>query len=294
LPDDFRDLPPAVGAAPAAAGPPAAAVAAVPAAMLGAAPGQVQAGSGFGSGWQAGDPMAADRAAVGRGREPDAAGKASRSQAAPVSAWSPLVIAAVAVAAAASVMAPIIGTALALAVLTALRAVATTSRRMTRRRSADGPRPSDPVVAAAFYPVALVRSLFGLVLTAPVALLGLCIAAAITIVAVPVHPLPQALAFGAGALVALVGLGPGSAGSRMVLANAFTAITRRPGTRIIAYVGVTAIAAWAGLHAWSQSQAPAYWPVASLHAQLAHLPGIRSTLTDVRQSLLGFARHIGL
>jgi hypothetical protein len=288
LPDDFRDL------LPAAAGPPVAAIAAIPAGA-GGAPGQVQPGSGFGGGWQAGDPMAAaDRAAAPRADGPDAAGRADRSRAAPVSAWSPLVIAVIAVAAAASVMAPIFGTALALALLTALRAVAATSRRMTRRRSSDGPRPSDPVVAAAFYPLALVRSLFGLILMSPVALLGLCIAAAVTIVLVPVHPLPEALAFGAGALVALIGLGPGSAGSRMVLANAFTSVTRSPASRIIAYVGVIAIAAWAGLHAWSQSQAPAYWPVTSLHAQLAHLPGIRSTLTDVRQSLLRLAHHIGL
>ena len=108
------------------------------------------------------------------------------------------------------------------------------------------------------------------------------------------HPLPQAVAFGAGALVAVVGLGPGSSASRQALASAYTSAARSATLLTIAYAGVLAIAVWAGLTAWYQSPAPAYWPVNGLHAQLLHFPTIRAMLTDVRQNLLSLAHQIGL
>jgi hypothetical protein len=211
-----------------------------------------------------------------------------------VSAWSPLVFAVVALGVAVAIMAPVIGTGIALAVLVALRAASTTVRQMGRRRSDDGRRRSDPVVAAALFPLALLRSLLGLLLLAPVALLGASVAVAATIIAVPVHPLPQGVALGAGVLVAIVGLGPGSGGSRTLLARLFGLVTRSPGQRAIAYAGVLALAGWASLTALSSWQTPAYWPVTSLHDQLAHLPTLRTVLTDVRQNLLRLARHLGL
>ena len=39
---------------------------------------------------------------------------------------------------------------------------------------------------------------------------------------------------------------------------------------------------------------PAYWPIASLHDQLVHLPTIRMMVTDARNSLLGIFHHLGL
>ena len=74
----------------------------------------------------------------------------------------------------------------------------------------------------------------------------------------------------------------------------FSAIARTPSRMAVTYVGILALAAWAGLSAWSQSGASTYWPVNSLHDQLAHLPTIRTMLTDVRQNLLKFARQFGL
>ena len=135
-------------------------------------------------------------------------------------------IATVAMAVAISVMAPIIGTAISLVVLVALRAASITARQLAKRRSADGRRASDPLLAVALYPLAALRALFGLLLSAPVAVLAFCVAAAATIIVVPVHPLPQAVAFGAGALVAVVGLGPGSSNSRKALASAYTSAAR--------------------------------------------------------------------
>jgi hypothetical protein len=211
----------------------------------------------------------------------------------PITPWSPLVIATVAMVVAISVMAPIIGTAVALAVLVALRAVTITSRQLDKRR-AEGSRANLSVLAVAFYPVAALRALAGLLLAAPVAILAFCVTAAITIIAVPVHPLPQAVALGAGALVAVVGIGPGSAGSRTALAKIYTSAARSTSLLAIAYVGVIAVAIWAAITAWYQSPAPAYWPVNSLHDQLLHLPTIRGMLTDVRQNLLRLAHQIGL
>jgi hypothetical protein len=193
-----------------------------------------------------------------------------------------------------SVMAPIIGTGLALAVLVALRAATITSKQLERRRAADGDRAGLSVLAVALYPLAVLRAMLGLLLAAPVALLAFCVTVAITIIAVPLHPLPQAVAFGAGALVAVVGLGPGSAASRTALARLYTSAARSTSLLVIAYAGVIGVAAWAAVTAWYQSPAPAYWPISSLHDQLLHLPTIRTMLTDVRQNLLRLARQIGL
>jgi hypothetical protein len=204
------------------------------------------------------------------------------------------VIATVAMAVAISVMAPIIGTAISLVMLVALRAASITARQLANRRAADGRRASGPLLAVALYPLAALRALFGLLLSAPVAALAFCVAAAATIIVVPVHPLAQAVAFGAGALVAVVGLGPGSSNSRKALASVYTSAARSASLLTIAYVGVIAIAVWAGFTAWYQSPAPAYWPVNSLHAQLLHFPTIRTMLTDVRQNLLSLARQVGL
>jgi Protein kinase domain len=217
----------------------------------------------------------------------------ARSTVEPVSTWSPLVIATVAMVVAVSVMAPIIGTGLAIALLVALRAVTITGRQLARR-SADGRRAGQSLLGVALYPLAVFRAVVGLVLVAPVGVLAFCVVAAITIIAVPVHPLPRAVAFGAGALVAVFGLGPGSSGSRKALAGLYTAAARTASLRTVAYVGIVAVAIWATLTAWYQSPAPAFWPVSNLHHQLVQLPTIHSVLTDVRQNLLSLVHHIGL
>ena len=301
-PGDVRDLLPPVSYRPAGragfaggagmAGPPGADQAHAGAGLAGQAPAGVAAPG------QAADPAAPSQGGPGPGgsrqsERPAGGGEAARTVG-PVSPWSPLVIATVAMVVAISVMAPILGTGLALALLVALRAVTITGRQLARRRSGDGSRAGLSLLAVALYPLAALRSLLGLLLAAPVALLAFCVVAAITVIAGPAHPLPQAVAFGAGALVAVLGLGPGSSGSRAALARLYTSAARSTVLLAIAYVGVIAVAVWAGLTAWYQSPAPAYWPVSSLHNQLLHFPAIRTMLTDVRQSLLRLAHQIGL
>jgi hypothetical protein len=211
-----------------------------------------------------------------------------------LSPWSPLVIASVVIVAAASIMAPIVGTAAALALFVILRAIATTGRQLGRRAAADGRRAGAAFAALVLFPVSVLRAVIGLVLLAPVALLGGCVAAAATIIAVPVHPLPQAVAFGAGTLVAIVGLGPGSAGSRSLLASMYSWAARTPGQRAVTYVGILSVCTWAGITAWYQAPAAAYWPVVGLHAQLEHLPALHKALADARHSLIRLAQQLGL
>ncbi len=252
-------------------------------------PGRSGAGAGLGQASSFGP--AAGRGGPGQFQGMGSA--AGRSPAA-VSPWSPLVIASVVLVAAVSVMAPVVGTVIGLGLLASLRAWATTSRQIARRATGDGRGAGGPFAAFVLFPVSVLRALIGLVLLAPVALLGCCVVIGVTIVAVPVHPLPQALAFGAGALVAIVGLGPGSAGSRSVLAGLYGSVARTPGRLAVAYLGVLGVCVWAAVTAWYQSPAAAYWPVIGLHSQLEHLPTLRHLLTDVRQNLLRLARQFGL
>lgn len=291
-PQDVRDLLPPVTYQPAAGAPVAG-----PATADAAQPGPSAGGQG---------PAWPNRPAMGGPPEPGrpagpggmlgaGVGAGDRRRTArtvgPVSPWSLLVIGSLTLLVALSVLAPVTGTAVALGVLLALRAAAITGRQLARR-SADGSRAAGSVVAVALYPVALLRALLVLLLLAPVALVGFAVAAAATIVAVPVHPLPSALAYGAGALVAVVGFGPGSTASRALLARGFSSIASTPSRLAVAYVAVAAIAAWAGLTAWSQPAA--YWPIANLHTQLLHLSTLRTILGDVRQSLLRLAHRFGL
>ncbi|MGI9006954.1 MAG: hypothetical protein ACR2FU_12305, partial [Streptosporangiaceae bacterium] len=210
----------------------------------------------------------------------------------PVSPWSPLVIGTVVMAISIAVIAPIIGTGIAVAVLVALRAVSITGRQVARRRAADGSRAGTGFLAVAFYPVAAVRAALGLILTAPLALLAFCVAAAITIIAVPVHPLPQAVALGVGALVAVFGFGPGSSTGRKALASIYTSAVRNKSLLVVAYAGVLAVAAWIALSAWYQAPAAAFWPVNSLHAQLAQVPTWHALLGDVQHGLLSRLAHL--
>ncbi len=92
-------------------------------------------------------------------------GSAAREQAVP--GWarparSLLVLATLAALVAVSVLLPIAGAAIALAVLVLLRATDVTGRWLGKRRSRQGPRRSDPASATAFFPLAVGRSALSL------------------------------------------------------------------------------------------------------------------------------------
>jgi predicted Ser/Thr protein kinase len=236
-----------------------------------------------------GSPPAAGPGAA----QPAAAGQATAPpvRSTPRSAWSPLVLAVLAAAAALSVAFPVAGTAAALAFLIAASAVGLTGSRVARRRSRQGSRPADPLVAAVFFPVALCREVIRFLLLAPLAALGAGVVAAITIISVSRHPLPLAFALGAGTLIAVYGIGPGSAGCRRPLSKCFGS-GRSIALTVIAFIGIAAAAV--GAIALAASQPPSFWPEASPSAQLMLHPALHSALYDVRTSLVRLARHFGV
>jgi len=226
-----------------------------------------------------------------RGSQAGAAGQAAgRLPGGSRSAWSPLVISAMVVAVAAAVAFPLAGTAAALAALIALRAGDLTGRRLVRRRSRHTSRPGDWLVAAAYFPLALCRSAARFLLLAPLGLLGVGIVAAVTIIAVPAHPLPRAVSCGAGALIAFYAFGPGSGGCRKPLSRLF-GTARSPVVTAALFI-VAAAAALAAI-VLAVSQPPFYWPAGHLSAQLGHQPALHSVISDIQRSLVRLARHFG-
>ena len=196
-----------------------------------------------------------------------------------------------AIAIAASVAFPLVGTVAAITGLVALRAGGFVAGRLARRRSRQGRRPGDALVAAAYFPLGLCGSVLRFLLLAPLGILGVGIVAAITIIAVPAHPLPRAFSCGAGALVAYYSIGPGSGGCRKPLSKLFG---RAPASipQVLAFIAIAALACAAILLAVSQP--PFYWPVSHLSTRLAAHPALHSVIGDVRRSLVRLAGSFGL
>jgi len=128
-------------------------------------------------------------------------------------------------------------------------------------------------------------------LLSPLALLSAGAVAAVTLIGMPMHPLPRALGYGAGTLVACYGLGPGSGSCRRPLARVLGA-PARPAARIVTALVVAALAIAA--IATAGSAPPAFWPAGSLSAQLAHMPGLHGVITDIRLSIVRSGRVVGL
>jgi len=236
----------------------------------------------------AGVPPGNGQTAVGGGYP----GAAGRADARPVRRRTrPLfVLAMVLVGVSASVILPVAGTLAALAALVSLRAADLTQGRLARRRAAHGPRPSDPAVTALTYPLMLAWAAAGGLLLAPLALVAAGIAAGITIVAVPVDPFPRAVAYGAGALVACYGLGPGSAGARRQLGKLFDTVGRTPSAAVVALVGVSALAL-AGI-VTAASQPAFYWPLHHFDSPHSNLHALRIAAHDARIAIVRLAGRV--
>jgi hypothetical protein len=200
------------------------------------------------------------------------------------------VVAAVLVGAGVSVILPVVGTLAALAVLVSLRGADLSQRRLARRRATRGARAFDPVVTAAFYPVMLTWSVVTSLLLAPIALTAAGIAAGVTIIAVPVNPLPRAAAYAAGALVACYGLGPGSAGSRRQLGRLFDAVGRSRSAAVVAVAGASALAL-AALSA-AVSQLPVYWPLHHIGTPGGNLHALAMVVQHARTAVIRLAGRV--
>jgi hypothetical protein len=157
--------------------------------------------------------------------------------------WNPLLVAAaVVLVASVSVILPVAGTVAALLLFAALRTAGLVQRRTTARRAARGARVTDPVVTLVTLPWFLLRSLFGLLLLAPLALAAAALAAGVTVAIAPGDWPYRALAYAAGTLVLFYGFGPGSGTPRTQIKRVFGAFTRSPAARIVMVLGMTALA----------------------------------------------------
>jgi len=191
--------------------------------------------------------------APGAPRQPAATAPAARTR------WhSVLVVATVLVAAGISVILPVAGTLAALALIAGLRTAGLVQRRNAARRAGRGARTLDPVVTVVTLPWSFLRALFALVLLAPLALAAAALAAGLTVAIAPGDWPYRALAYAAGTLVLFYGLGPGSGMPRTQLKRFFGAVTKTRTTRLVAVVGLTALALAAITAAVSSPSV--YWP----------------------------------
>jgi hypothetical protein len=184
-----------------------------------------------------------------------------------------LVLASMVVAASASVILPVAGTAASLALVATLRAAGLAQRRKAQRRLARGSRPGNVFLATVSFPWFLLRALLAMLLLSPFALAVAALAAGITVVAAPGDWPARALAYAAGALVLFYGLGPGSRTARTQLKRAYTAVASTRGAHAGAIAGMTALALAATVAAvsWPSVYWPALAPARFLHIWVIHV-----------------------
>ncbi len=179
---------------------------------------------------------------------------------------------------------PVAGLIVSLAVITAARAADRAGRALAARRSERGPRASDLLVVAVTAPLDVLRALFVEALMAPLAFAVAAVVYFVTLAAHGTSDLPRAGAYAAAAIVAWYGLGPGSARPRRQLDRMGGALARTPLTAAMTMLALWALAAAAV--ALAVSLAPYYWPVAAPHLPDLHgwplistyLPGLGGAL----------------
>jgi serine/threonine protein kinase len=180
---------------------------------------------------------------------------------------------------------PVAGLIVSLALITLLRAADHAQSALAVRRSVHGPRASDLLVVVVTAPLSVARALLTEALFAP---LAFAVGAAVYIATLALTrslELPRAGAYAAAAIVAWYGVGPGSGRPRRQLNRMAGALARTPLTAALTALAVWALAAGAVIFA--ASQAPYYWPVMSPHLPTLHgwplignlharLPGLHS------------------
>jgi hypothetical protein len=205
--------------------------------------------------------------------------------------WQPpglglLILAAGVGAVALSVLLPVAGTVLSLAVVTLLRAADRAQAGLRDRRSVRGARPSDVVIVIATAPWAVVRAALTTVLLAPLAIIVALIAAAASVAFVRMGTLPAAGSWAAGAAVAFYCVGPGSATPRRQLRRMSATVIRSKGALTVAFISGWALAL--AIVSSALSQPPLLWPVATLTIPhlLPGLPSLGGVLHSLQKGLL--------
>jgi predicted Ser/Thr protein kinase len=166
-----------------------------------------------------------------------------------------------------SVLLPVAGTALALAVITLLRAVDRGQAGLAARRSVRGARPSDILIVIVTAPWTVVRAVLTTVMLAPLAIVVGAAAAAASVALTRAGTLPAAGSWAAGAAVAWYCVGPGSRAPRRQLRRMSTSVIS---SRTAMLVGL--ISSWAlalAVISSAVSEPALIWPATS--ATLPHL-----------------------
>ena len=176
-----------------------------------------------------------------------------------------IIIAAVAL----TLILPVAGLVLSLAVITVARAADRAADALASRRSVHGPRASDPLVVAVTTPLALARALLIEALIAPLAFAAAAAVYVVTLVLSGTAALPQAGAYAAAAVVAWYGFGPGSGKPRRQLNRMASPLARTSLGAAVTALAVWALAVGAVIFAVSQ-RVPYYWPLMTPHLPSLH------------------------
>jgi predicted Ser/Thr protein kinase len=216
-------------------------------------------------------------------------GNGGRAQPLPVGGLGVVGFAALLGAVALSVLLPVAGTIIALAVVTLLRAADMAQTALTERRSLRGARPSDLVLVTVTAPWTVVRAVLKTVFIAPLALLVAVPAAIAAVILVRAGTLPSALSWGAGAAVAMYCLGPGSRAPRRQLRRMSAAVIKTRGVLLVACISTMALAL--AVVSSALSQPPLIWPATSstiphMLPAINMLPSVGGTLHAIQGWLL--------
>ena len=205
--------------------------------------------------------------------------------------WQPpglglLSLAAGVAAVALSVLLPVAGTALSLAVITLLRAADRAQSGLAERRSLYGARPSNIVIVIVTAPFTVVRAALTTVLLAPLAIIVALPAAAASVVFTRTGTLPGAGSWAAGAAIAFYCVGPGSAVPRRQLRRMSASVIRTRPALTVAFISAWALALAIVSSAFSQP--PLIWPATSstIPHLMPGLPSLGGTLHSLQKWLL--------
>ena len=199
----------------------------------------------------------------------------------PAAGYGAILLAFGAAAVALSVLLPVAGTALALAVITLLRAADRAQSGLAVKRSVRGARPSDIFIVIVTAPWTVARAVLTTVMLAPLAIVIAAAAAAASVALAHTGTLPAAGSWAAGAAVAWYCVGPGSRAPRQQLRRmSATVITSR------AAMAVGLISSWAlalAVLSSTVSSPPLIWPATAstlphLLPSLNKLPSLGSVL----------------
>ncbi|MGH3207648.1 MAG: serine/threonine-protein kinase [Trebonia sp.] len=208
--------------------------------------------------------------------------------------WQPqglglLSLAAGVAAVALSVLLPVAGTILSLAVITLLRAADRAQSRLAERRGLRGAQPSDIVIVIMSAPWTVVRAALTAVLLAPFAIIVALLAGGASVVFTGATTLPAAGSWAAGAAVALYCVGPGSHAPRRQLRRMSGTVIRSRAALTVAFISTWALALAVVSSAFSQP--PLIWPATSstIPHLLPGLPSLGGTLHSLQKWLLSNA-----